>query len=468
MNKNIYSKNKLPLVSIYVISKNYGKYLEKAIESVFEQTYKNWELFLVDDNSTDNTSQIFKKIKNFNLNKIVKIRNRSTLGIQKIANKVLLIGSGKYIIRVDADDWLEKNAIKEMVKVLELNKKFEIVFGNYNFVSEEGYKLGSDKKISFKNRINFKHFPAHGACTMFRRNTLVKIGGYNEKLNAQDGWDIWQKIAKKKNIFQIKKILFNYRQHENSLSFNKDQILKNRNIIFKSLLQKKEKKLNCLAVIPVKENFKNFYNVPFLKLKNKYLINITLQEALNSKLIDKIAITTASKKVLSYVSKIKKLRNNKKIFTIERKEESTRFANIRNLILQACNEYKKKYKKKLDLIIYLSIHSPFRTSKHIEKAINVLRVNKCETIFSVNIEYDPIFKFSKKGFNLLNPGRFDELNFEKETLLKFNGSIILTKYSTIKNKNIFKSDIGYYEMNNYDSQQIKSLDEYTKVKNLLK
>ena len=55
----------------------------------------------------------------------------------------------------------------------------------------------------------------------------------------------------------------------------------------------------------------------------------------------------------------------------------------------------KKYKK-IDLIVYLSIHAPFRTSNHIDEAINVLQVNNCDTVFSVNIEYDPIFKFSRK------------------------------------------------------------------------
>ena len=99
---------------------------------------------------------------------------------------------------------------------------------------------------------------------MFRVKTLKKVGGYNEKFKAQDGWEIWQKIAKKNKIFH-KKTLFNYRQHNNSLSVNKSKILKYRNLIFKNLSKKLNKnKLNCLAIIPVKENYKNFFYVPFL------------------------------------------------------------------------------------------------------------------------------------------------------------------------------------------------------------
>ena len=50
-----------PLVTIYIVSKNYGRYLNRAIKSVFTQSYKNWELYIVDDNSTDNTKNILKK-----------------------------------------------------------------------------------------------------------------------------------------------------------------------------------------------------------------------------------------------------------------------------------------------------------------------------------------------------------------------------------------------------------------------
>ena len=105
---------------------------------------------------------------------------------------------------------------------------------------------------------------------MFRVKSLKRVGGYNEKFKAQDGWDICKKIAKKNKIFHINKTLFNYRQHDNSLSSNKSKLLKYRNMIFENLSRKiKKNKLNCLAVIPVKENYKNFFNVPFLKIEKK-------------------------------------------------------------------------------------------------------------------------------------------------------------------------------------------------------
>lgn len=459
-----------PLVTIYIVSKNYGRYLNRAIKSVFIQSYANWELYIVDDNSNDNTKNILKKKIKFKDNKIFLLKNSSSKGLQKIANKILQLSKGKYFVRLDADDWFEPNAIMEMIQIFEKKPKYEIVFGNYNFVNEEGIKLGVDKKYDYLSRRNIKHFPVHGACTMFRVKSLKRVGGYNEKLKAQDGWDIWQKIAKRNSIYHINKTLFNYRQHENSLSSNKKKVLKYRDMIFEGLskLTKKKKKLNCLAIIPVKENYKNFSNVPFLKIKKKNLLDLAIDSATNSIQINKVAISTSSKKVLKYIKNKKYSTGKKKIFTVQRKnDESKRFLDIRKIIIDACENYKKKFKKKLDLVVYLSIHAPFRKSEHIEKAINILLVNKCDTVFSVNLEYEPTFKFSKKGIQLLNPGRFDELNFERETLLKFNGSLILTKYSIIKNSNIFKSDLGYLEMNNFESQQIKSNEDLKKIKTLI-
>ena len=455
---------KTPLVTIYIVSKNYGKYLEKAIISVFDQSYKNWELFIVDDNSIDSTRNILKKKIKFKNNKIILIKNTRNTGLQKIANRVLFSSKGKYFIRLDADDWFEPEAIKQMINVFEKKPYYEIVFGNYNFVDEDEVKLGVDKRYNYKSRKNFKHFPTHGACTMFKKKTLLEVGGYNEKLKAQDGWDIWQKIAKKDKIFHINKTLFNYRQHNNSLSKNKNKILKYRNMIFEDLSKKLNNKLNCLAIIPVKENYKNFFNVPFLKLGKKNLLQKTIECALNSTKVNKIAVTTSSKKVTNFLNKDYK--KNNQIFLVKRDNDKNKYPNVKKIILNVVKNYNNKFKEKIDLIVYLSIHAPFRTAKHIDRAINVLQVNNCDTVFSVNIEYDPIFKFSKKGIDILNPGRFDEINFEKETLLKFNGAIIASKYSAIKNSNIFKGDLGYLEMTNYESQQIKSLEDYKKIKKL--
>ena len=93
-------KNKLfkdwPLVSVYIISKNHEKFVKQAIQSVIKQTYLNWELYVIDDNSTDKSFEIaksFKKNKKINL-----IKFKINFGLQKIANQILKKAKGKYFI----------------------------------------------------------------------------------------------------------------------------------------------------------------------------------------------------------------------------------------------------------------------------------------------------------------------------------------------------------------------------------
>ena len=123
--------NSLPLVTIYIPSRNYSQYLENSINSVINQTYTNWELILIDEASTDNTFIIAQKFERKYPNKITLIKNEKPQGLQKVANKILKIANGKYMMRLDADDWLHEIALTEMVKKIEkdsITKKEQLIF----------------------------------------------------------------------------------------------------------------------------------------------------------------------------------------------------------------------------------------------------------------------------------------------------------------------------------------------------
>ena len=98
-----------PLVTIYIVSKNHRKYLLKSIKSVLLQSYKNLEIFFVDDNSKDKSFELAKK--SFTKKKIKFVKFKKNTGLQSIANFVLKHSNGKYFLRLDADDWLDENAI---------------------------------------------------------------------------------------------------------------------------------------------------------------------------------------------------------------------------------------------------------------------------------------------------------------------------------------------------------------------
>lgn len=106
-----YNLLKKPYFSIIISSYNYGHYLPQAIDSVLNSSYQNFELIVVNDGSTDKTSEILKQYKNHSKITIIEHENQ---GLSLSRNKAMKIAKGKYFWFVDADDWIDKNALKRL------------------------------------------------------------------------------------------------------------------------------------------------------------------------------------------------------------------------------------------------------------------------------------------------------------------------------------------------------------------
>ena len=120
-----------PLVTVYIPCRNYGHFLDQAAESVINQVYENWELIIIDEGSKDDTSKIAQKILKQNPKKVTFKHNQKPKGLQKLANEILSIANGKYMMRLDADDWLDESALFLLVNKLESTKNAGLVYGNY-------------------------------------------------------------------------------------------------------------------------------------------------------------------------------------------------------------------------------------------------------------------------------------------------------------------------------------------------
>ena len=128
-------KNINHLVSVYITNHNYEKYLERSILSVLNQTYQNYEIIIIDDGSTDNSR---KKIEKFSNNKKIKIIYQKNKGLVISNNIAIKTAQGKYITRLDADDWLHPNFLQIMVETAEKNKNCAMIFCDYFIVNQKG------------------------------------------------------------------------------------------------------------------------------------------------------------------------------------------------------------------------------------------------------------------------------------------------------------------------------------------
>ena len=182
---------------------------------------------------------------------------------------------------------------------------------------------------------------------------------------------------------------------------------------------------------------------------------MSLESAQKSKLITDVMVSSQSESVLNFAKELVFKNKVKKHIQLKRPEEfPNQTLHPLNILKHGINEYFKLKGINPDVVLFLSLHAPNRKSEHIDKAINVLNVQNCDSVVSVIQEGEPMFSHGKMGLKLINPGRFMGLSHEKEMLFKFNGSIIASWSDNVLNGTLFGEKIGYIEMSQKDSEQI--------------
>ncbi len=211
----------MELVSIYILNKNYREYLDQAIQSVLNQTYKSFELLVFDDNSDDGSKEYLRELsKRIGFTYFEKNQN---FGLVKLANEALNYCRGEYIIRLDADDYLEPSAIEKLVHQAS-RQNSDVTFGNYIEVSANGEHIRTVIRHNFNAEISLKDEPAHGAVTLIRVSFLKSIHGYQENFYCQDGYYLWlSALSSNATISNVEDVLFSYRRH--NLNLTSDEFL---------------------------------------------------------------------------------------------------------------------------------------------------------------------------------------------------------------------------------------------------
>lgn len=241
--------NNLPKITVYITNYNYGKYLGKSINSVLRQTFKDFELIIIDDGSNDNSKKI---LKNYFKNKKIKIIIQKNKGLIRSSNIAIKLATGRFIMRLDADDYLDKNALLILYNEIVKNNEIALVYSDYILVDRNENLINHERRNLIKNN-SLKNIPAHGACSLIRKSALFEVGLYNEKFDRQDGYDVWLKLSKRYQIRNVNLPLFYYRQHGKNLTINNSKLLKVRSEIFDTHIKKMPQKKDCVCIIPVRE-----------------------------------------------------------------------------------------------------------------------------------------------------------------------------------------------------------------------
>lgn len=162
-----------------------------------DQSYKDYELIIIDDGSTDKTFEI---IKGFNDGCVICLRNGENLGMHKSLNKGLREAGGTYIARIDDDDlWIDEDKLKKQVEFLDGNPDSVLIGTGVVVVDENGTELKRrflpEKDDEIRDKMLEENCFIHSS-VMFRKSAAMKFGGYSEKMEALDtDYDLWLKFG---------------------------------------------------------------------------------------------------------------------------------------------------------------------------------------------------------------------------------------------------------------------------------
>jgi len=200
---------KLPLVSIIIPIYNYGLKFEKTLLSVFNSTYKNFEIIIVNDGSTD--EYVIQKLNSIINHPNIKILNQENGGPSSARNYGIKNSNGGFILPLDADDEIHPDYIQSCVSVLKNNKKISPVYCDTNHVGEI---MGLEKRPEWSLE-QLKQGPFIVNCSMFTKEAFDECDGYDSELKGWEDYDLWIRMALRGYIGKrIPKPLFTYFHHE--------------------------------------------------------------------------------------------------------------------------------------------------------------------------------------------------------------------------------------------------------------
>jgi glycosyltransferase involved in cell wall biosynthesis len=211
----------MPLVSVIMASRNASNFIETAIQSVLIQTFRDWELIVVDDNSNDNSIEIINKYKKKD-KRIKLICNLKTLGPAKSRNIALKLSKGKWISILDSDDVYFPHKLEKQLEIIKKNSAIIFVGSSFVYIDKNGkhlsnYKYSSKDSILRANILRNKQFPPHSSY-FIRSDYLKKINGYNSRYYMAPDYDLLLRLLGEGKFSCSKDILIKLRLHEKNRS----------------------------------------------------------------------------------------------------------------------------------------------------------------------------------------------------------------------------------------------------------
>jgi CMP-N-acetylneuraminic acid synthetase len=453
-----------PKVTVYTPCCNYGQFLREALDSVLNQSMDEWELIIFNEGSSDNTKKIALEFRDLYPDRVRFVDNDSPRGLRACANAALEMARGSYIMRLDADDYLDESALLVLCTYLEKHQDIGFVYPNWTYVTEDGRVIGTESRKKVYEEAKVLDLPAHGACTMIRTRVLKSVGGYDTQFTAQDGHELWLRTLHRYKVANVQTSLFYYRQHDRSMSTDTDKLLDARRKIKRAVAARYDGpvKPRCAAIIPVKNTYPGDLNVALSELAKRPLLDYTLECAVNCSRFDAIYVSTDDSRVVEHCLKWPQVSAYMRDPFL-----SDPHIYIEEVVRAAVNDLEERFDFFPDIIAVLNVHSPLRRPEHVIEALDTLLMYDIDQVISTYEDHDLHFRHGCNGLEPLNLAATRGLRLEREALFTSNNAVLVFWRDVLRHGGLYAGRVGHTVMSRMDSIQAKTAADRARAEVIL-
>ncbi|SKB12238.1 Glycosyltransferase involved in cell wall biogenesis [Planktothrix sp. PCC 11201] len=245
----------MPKISVVIPVYNGEKTIQKTIESVLKQTFKDWELIIIDDGSQDSTVKIIREIEDSR----IRIFSYSNAGLASSRNRGIDHAQGEYITFLDADDLWTPDKLEAQFQALQEHPEAAVAYSWTDYIDQSSQFLHSGRQITINGDV-YEHllvnnFLENGSNPLIRKQALNQVGEFDTSLKAGEDWDMWLRLAADYQFVVVTRPQILYRVSTGSMSS-----------------QIKNQERECLKVIEKAFKFapESRQNLKYLSLSNLY------------------------------------------------------------------------------------------------------------------------------------------------------------------------------------------------------
>ena len=208
----------MSLISVIIPVYNGEKTIRETIESVLNQTFRNFELIILNDGSQDSTLEVVSSIQDFRL----KVFSHPNAGLAASRNRGTFHAVGEYISFIDADDLWTPDKLETQLKALQDNPEAAVAYSWTNYIDESGQFLRRGGYLTANGDVYAKllvvDFLENGSNPLIRRQALIQVRGFDESLPAAEDWDVLLRLAAQYSFVAVPYPQILYRVSASSMS----------------------------------------------------------------------------------------------------------------------------------------------------------------------------------------------------------------------------------------------------------